>query len=280
MKIAIIGAKGMLGAEFYNFLSSYTDFTVFPFDLPGFDVTDYNTSLNALVDLKPDSIINCAAYTKVDLAEKNQNQAALINIQGSKNLSLISKTLNAVYIYFSTDYVFSGENKKPYTENDTPKPINSYGYTKFEGEKAALLNNPKSYVLRISWLYGQYGENFVSKILNMCKQNDNISIVDDQWGTPTRTLDVVRQTLKILETKACFGIYHASSEGYTTWYNFALEIKRLTGLNCKIAAVTSSGFQADAKRPSYSILENKKLKEKGINIMPFWKNSLKDFLLH
>ena len=235
-----------------------------------FDVNEFNI------------IINCAAYTKVDKAEENQKQANLINHTAVKELATIAKTKNIKLIHISTDFVFNGLNKKPYTENDVTSPLNIYGETKLAGEKALMsISKSNSLIIRTGWLYSEFGNNFVKTILNLAKKNDALDIVSDQFGTPTYAYDLaflilyIITTDKFLENNKSSEILHYSNEGKSSWYDFAKEIIGISKMSCQLNPIGAKDYPLAAKRPNYSILSSKKVSEEYDVSIKHWKEALK-----
>ncbi|MBT7236706.1 MAG: dTDP-4-dehydrorhamnose reductase, partial [Gammaproteobacteria bacterium] len=235
-----------------------------------FDVNEFNI------------IINCAAYTKVDKAEENQKQANLINHTAVKELATIAKTKNIKLIHISTDFVFNGLNKKPYTENDATSPLNIYGETKLAGEQAVMsISKSNSLIIRTGWLYSEFGNNFVKTILNLAKKNDALDIVSDQFGTPTYAYDLaffilyIITTDKFLENNKSSEILHYSNEGKSSWYDFAKEIIGISKMSCQLNPIGAKDYPLAAKRPNYSILSSKKVSEEYDVSIKHWKEALK-----
>jgi dTDP-4-dehydrorhamnose reductase len=275
MRIILLGSSGQLGYEFKQFLKDKVE--LFSFSHKELDILDYDSLENKFQEIKPCIVINCAAYTKVDTAEDEKDLSFKINAVGAKNVSFTAYNANAKVVYFSTDYIFDGKKKSPYTEFDEPNPISVYGNSKLYGEQFTKEFNPGHLILRISWLYGINGNNFVKTIINLAKTRKEIKVVNDQYGTPTYTLDVVNQVWKLIQ-KDAVGTYHCTNEGYTTWFEFAEEIISLLNLNVKVIPIASKDYPTPAERPQYSILENYLLKLEKLNIMRPWKIALKDFI--
>ena len=277
MRVVLLGSNGQLGSEFNNFLKDKAE--LFAFTHRELDILDLLSLKKELKILQPDVVINCAAYTKVDLAEKEANNAVKVNAIGTKNVSFASYLVRAKVVYFSTDYVFNGLKNSDYTEFDIPKPISVYGKSKLAGEEFTKEANPNHIIIRISWLYGPKGKNFVKTIISLARRNEKLKIVKDQYGTPTYTLDVVKQTLRLIQMDSV-GLYHASNEGETTWFEFAKEIVSNLKLNVEISPITTKEYPTLAKRPVYSVLDNYLLKIENMDIMRHWKVALKDFINH
>ncbi len=244
-------------------------------DVDNLDIVNEEEVTKKIKDLKPRIIINCAAYTNVDKAEEEKENAFKVNAIGVKNIVNIARLINAIVIHYSTDYVFDGEKKEGYSENDIPlNPINAYGASKLQGEKE-LMNYDNHYLIRTSWLFGPYGKNFVQTILNLYKTRPKLKIVNDQFGKPTYTKDLAQATNDLLGKKAPFGTYHLVNEPATSWYEFAKKIIELKYPQSKkaIIPVASEEFPRPAKRPHYSILLN----TKRPRLRP-WQDALGEYL--
>jgi dTDP-4-dehydrorhamnose reductase len=287
--IWLIGNKGMLGTE----LSLMLEKTDIPFIGTDRDVDI--TSLAALENFAEESasrirpvtwIINCAAYTAVDKAEDDADSCRKINTDGPANIALCTKQLGAKMIHISTDYVFDGKGNRPYREDDPTNPIGVYGRAKRDGELAVMCNNPRSYIIRTAWLYGRHGNNFVSTMLRLMNERSEISVVDDQRGSPTFARGLASAIIQIVKAgdSLPFGIYHYTDLGDITWFDFAREIYRqgrslgLVNKDCAVRPCTSAEYPAKVKRPAYSVLDKTKIQHAlGIDI-PEWNESLKDYL--
>jgi len=275
MKVLILGASGQLGSEFTNFLKDKVE--LYAFSHNDLDILDYQKLLKKFEEISPDVVINFSAYTKVDQAEKEENLAYLVNAVGAKNVSYASFKVNAKVVYFSTDYVFDGLKGVPYNEFDEPNPISVYGRSKLAGEIYTKEHNPNHLILRISWLYGINGSNFVKTIIRLAKEKGELRVVNDQFGSPTYTLDVVRQTWKLIQEDSV-GLYHSSNLGQTTWFEFAKRIVEKLNLNAKVIPIKTEEFLTLAERPNFSVLENYLLKLDNKNIMHSWEEALEDFV--
>ena len=289
MVIWLTGSKGMLGAEIYRLLEEAgLPFTGTDREVDITDPAELADFVNKQV--QPFAwIINCAAYTAVDKAEDDRNNCSLLNSAGAGNIAHVANKAGAGLIHLSTDYVFNGKGNRPYTEEDDTDPIGVYGLTKRNGEIQVLEKNPRSYIIRTAWLYGRHGNNFVYTMLRLMKEREYISVVNDQWGSPTWTCDLARVIITLISlTEAgsaipC-GIYHFTNEGEITWYDFAKEIYAqscVLGIltkNCEIKPCTSTEFPAKVKRPGYSVLDKSRIKALlGIDVSA-WNTSLKEFL--
>lgn len=261
----IIGKNGMLAQDILQvFNKNNIDYNATASDI---DITNIDILNNFSKDKNIKTIINCSAYTKVDLAEDEKDICYKVNGEGVKNITEIASNIKADLIHFSTDYVFDGENTKPYTEEDAANPINIYGESKLEGEKYALSYN-KSIVIRVSWLYGIYGKNFVYTMINLMNSKESIKVVNDQFGSPTFTQDVSEVIYNLIDKKNFdYGLYHYTNEGNISWYDFANSIYKIgkeyniINNNCKINSCTTEEYPTKAKRPKYSVLSVEKIKK-------------------
>lgn len=277
MRYLITGANGQLGTEWVEYLTKkQADFTAFGSD--ELDITDKKSSENKILELQPDVLINCAAYTKVDKAEKEERKAYLVNELGVQNLMQICESAGIKLVHYSTDYVFSGaredRDKYPagYPETAPKSPLNMYGKSKRAGE-IVLENRPGNWLLiRVSWLCGAYGNNFVKTMLRLSKQRETLSVVKDQYGSPTFTFDVVRKTDDLLEMNKN-GVFHVSSSGMITWAEFAQEIFNISGTECMVEPIPSEDFETDARRPFFSLLSTQKIETEGLEPIK-WKIGL------
>jgi dTDP-4-dehydrorhamnose reductase len=278
--ILVTGSNGQLGSEF-RYLD--TDDIFYFTDKSSLDITDFNKIKEFCKKNSITHIINCASYTAVDKAEEEKELAKRINFEAVKNLALISKELDVFLIHLSTDYVFDGKSNTPYREDDKTNPINFYGYTKLLGEEAIKEVNPKALIVRTSWVYGKYGNNFVKKILKLAQERDELNVIFDQIGTPTFAKDLAKTILKIIQ-HSTFNIqysaviYHYSNEGVCSWYDFAKEIVKLKKIKCKIYPIHTIEYPTLAKRPHISLLDKSKIKEEVDIVIPYWKDSLEKFL--
>lgn len=274
MKILVTGAGGMLGQALVPCLES-RGHNVLALPKEALDVTNYNQVLEALTKAKPDIVIHCAAYTKVDQAESEPGLAYLINGYGTENLAVSCNTLNLPMLYVSSDYVFDGEQNQPYNPWDATRPLSIYGKSKLAGERAVQRHLLRFYIVRTSWLYGPNGKNFVDTILGMAEERKTLRIVSDQIGTPTCTLSL-SETIADLITTGRWGIYHASDDGVTNWYEFAKEITRGTG--AEIIPIETKDMPRPATRPKYSVMDKTTLINTIGRELPTWQESLQAYL--
>ena len=275
MKTLVLGANGQLGWEVCDFLKDKVE--LFAFSHSKLNILDFKRIFNKFSEIHPDVVINCAAYTKVDQAEEEENLAYQINAIGAKNVSFASFKIKAKVVYFSTDYVFDGTKNSPYSEFETPNPISVYGKSKLLGEYYTKEHNANHLILRISWLYGINGSNFVKTIIRLAKDKGELKVVNDQIGVPTYTLDVVRQTWKLIQEDSV-GLYHSANVGRATWFEFANRIVERLDLKAKVISTKTDEFPVLAKRPSFSVLENYLLKIENKNIMRNWGEAFDDFI--
>ena len=268
MKILITGANGMLGQDLCPTLEDLGH-TLIETDIDNLDITKKDDTKELIMTIKPDLIIHLAAYTNVDKAEEDEEKAEAVNGTGTENLAIAASEADIPIIAISTDYVFDGTKNTPYLPNDLTNPINAYGRTKLKGEIAVKKHCKKFYIARTSWLYGSYGKNFVDTMLSL-KDRNELKVVNDQWGTPTWTMDLSSALIKLPDKP--YGIYHLSGGGKpTTWYNFAKTIFELTGNKVNLIPCTTDEFPRAAKRPLYSVMNNDKM-------LRDWKLALKDYL--
>ena len=270
-KILITGANGQLGTELAKLLPE-----ALLTDVADLDITDFQAVQSFVQERQIKTIINAAAYTAVDKAEDEPLVAQKINVQGPENLA---KT-GCKIIHISTDYVFDGTNHQPYRPEDKTNPVSVYGKTKAEGENAVLKNAPTAAIIRTAWLYSPYGNNFVKTMRRLGAERDTLNVVADQIGTPTYAADLAKAIKQILpqlneQTK---GIYHFTNEGVCSWYDFAVEIMRLSKLSCKVLPMTSAEYPTKAQRPFYSVLDKNKIKKTFHLEIPHWKESLEQCL--
>lgn len=267
MKILVTGAKGMLGQDLCPILEDVGAFVI-ETDIDTLDITNGEMVNEALTDIHPDMVIHCAAYTNVDKAEEDLETAALINVTGTENVAKACGKLEIPLVYISTDYVFDGTKTTPYTPDDKPNPINNYGLTKLQGEEAVKKYCEKYYIARTSWLYGHYGKNFVETMISLAEKG-KVSVVDDQIGCPTWTVELANGILRLLSKP--FGTYHVCGTGQTSWYGFAQEIFKQANIDADLTPCKTDESARPAKRPKYSVMENEK-------ICRNWQVALHDYL--
>ena len=271
MRVLVIGAKGQLGLEVCKVLEEAHE--VIPATREDADITNLEQVLSLVEKISPEAIVNAAAYTDVDGCEKNKEKAFLVNALGARNVAIAAREVGAKLIHISTDYVFDGAKDGPYVEYDPPCPLNIYGWSKLLGEHMVKEQNPRSFILRVAWLYSAHRKNFVKTMLRLARERAEIQVVTDQRGNPTFAGDVARQIQVLLGIRS-YGLYHCVSQGSCSRFEFAREIFRIAGLNVKLIPVKSFQFPTVAKRPPHSVLENFMLKIQGLDIMPHWLESL------
>ncbi|KUK16871.1 dTDP-4-dehydrorhamnose reductase [Thermococcus sibiricus] len=281
MRVAIIGANGQLGSDLVEVFGEDSSFEVVPLTHSDLDVTILDT-LEVLKELKPDVIINTAAYVRVDDAELYPEKAFQVNAIGALNVARAAEEINAVNVYISTDYVFDGSKGEPYTEEDSPNPVSVYGLSKYAGEIFTRNYSRKHYIIRVASLYGKAGArgkggNFVEFMIQKAKRGEEIRVVDDQFMSPTYTKDVARTLKKLLELKPEFGVYHMVNEGFCSWYEFTKAIFEILGWEVDVKPIKSDELKRLAKRPKFSALRNKKLDGLGLKMGP-WKEALEEYL--
>ena len=281
MKILITGANGMLAKSVRKRLEKGNELICT--DVADLDITDEKAVMEFVTNAKPDYIINCAAYTAVDKAEEAGEIVRKINADGPKNLAIAAKTVDAPLVHISTDYVFGGDLdiEKEYKEEDEKHPVTAYGITKLEGEEKIKENTDKYYIFRTAWLYGD-GNNFVRTMLKLGETKDEINVVADQHGSPTYAEDLANIIGEAIEKKIPYGIYHATNEGFTTWYDFTKAIFEYAGIICQVNPVTTEKYIemmkiTQAKRPKNSQMSKEKLSAQGIHV-PEWEDALKRYL--
>lgn len=282
MKILITGANGMLAKEIREKFAEGNELILT--DVAELDITNKEGVINFVKENKPELIINCAAFTAVDKAEECQELAEKINGDGPTNLAIAAKEAGAKLVHISTDYVFGGnlDLDKDYKEDDEKNPVTAYGITKLHGEQGIEKNMDEYYIFRTAWLYGIGGNNFVKTMTKLGSTRDEINVVADQHGSPTYAKDLSEIVYQAVSKKIPYGIYNATNEGYTTWYDFTKEILAEQGIECKVNPVTTDEYIemmkiTQAKRPFNSQMSKNKLKEAGINV-PEWKDGLKRYL--
>jgi dTDP-4-dehydrorhamnose reductase len=277
MVVLVTGGSGQLGQSLQFIAVKYPNIQFEFFNSSLLDVTNFENCDSVFSKIKPDYCINASAYTAVDKAESEPEKAYDINVLGAENLAVICKKYNTILIHVSTDFVFDGEKNIPYNEKDITNPLSVYGKTKFDGEKAIQSVLKEHLIIRTSWLYSQFSNNFMKTMLRLASERDSLSIVNDQIGTPTYAVDLAEVIIKIiiLNTKSKFGIYHYSNEGQCSWFDFAKKIFEYNSVSIQVNPIPSSSFPTPAKRPKYSVLDKSKIKNAfGIEI-PNWEVSLK-----
>jgi dTDP-4-dehydrorhamnose reductase len=278
-RILVIGSKGMLGRDLVEVLrSSLRSDKVFGWDIDEIDITEENKTVTKIESLKPEIVINVAAYTDVDGCEVHEERAFAINAEGMRHVALGAGRCGGKVVYLSTDYIFDGKKGKPYFEDDPPHPLNVYGRSKLKGEQYVQELAKDALVVRTQWLYGKYGNNFVASILRQAREKEVLSVVDDQIGSPTYTVDLSK-AISLLVQREARGIFHVANSNFCTWYDYAQRILSLSGVRgVKVLPISSKELSRPAPRPSYSVLDTQKLKrEAGMTLRP-WFEALKDYL--
>ncbi len=276
MKVLVTGAKGQLGTDLMNELAK-RGIEGIGVDVQEMDITDAKACRRVIKNSGADAVIHCAAYTAVDAAEDNVDLCRRINGEGTRNVAQACKEADTKLMYISTDYVFDGQGTRPWEPDDERHPLNVYGQTKYEGELAVEELSDKYFIVRIAWVFGVAGKNFIKTMLRLGKERGAVSVVDDQIGSPTYTYDLARLLVDMIQTDK-YGRYHATNEGLCSWYEFAKEIFRQAGMDVPVTPVSSDQFPAKAARPSNSRLSKEKLSENGFERLPAWQDALGRFL--
>ena len=276
MKVLVTGVKGQLGFDVVNQLEKH-HIEAIGVDIEQMDITDAHQVEEVMMKSAPDAVIHCAAYTAVDAAEDNVEICRKVNAQGTENIARICGKMNIKMMYISTDYVFNGQGSRPWEPDDERQPLNVYGQTKYEGELAVENYVKKFFIVRIAWVFGVNGKNFIKTMLNLGKTHDQLTVVNDQTGSPTYTYDLARLLVEMIQTEK-YGRYHATNEGICTWYEFACEIFRQAGMNVQVLPVSSDQYPAKEKRPENSRMDKRKLAENGFQPLPSWKDALERYL--
>jgi len=280
MKVLITGSNGQLGSEIKELASDYENLECVFKDLPELDICDAEVLNTFIIDQHINAVINCAGYTAVDKAEEEALIAQKVNSEGVLNLANALKKVDGKLIHISTDYVFDGNHSQPYKESDPVSPIGVYGQTKRAGELAVLNGSIDAIVIRTSWLYSVYGNNFVKTMLRLGNEKKSIQVVSDQKGTPTYAKDLTKTCLDILSDAGSTNIskkgslYHYSNEGVTSWYDFSVAIMELGNIDCKVIPIETKDYPTQARRPMYSVLDKSKIKSDFKVTIPHWRNSL------
>ena len=277
MRVLVTGAKGQLGTDLMDELAK-RGIEGIGVDVEEMDITDRDACMRVISEAKADAVIHCAAYTAVDAAEDHVDLCRRINGEGTRNVALACRETGAKLMYISTDYVFDGTGTRPWEPDDERHPLNVYGQTKYEGELAVEELTEKFFIVRIAWVVGVAGKNFIKTMLRLGEERGAVSVVDDQVGSPTYTYDLARLLVDMIQTDR-YGRYHATNEGLCSWYEFAKEIFRQAGMDqVQVTPVTSDQFPAKATRPSNSRMSKEKLQENGFTPLPTWQDALGRFL--
>ena len=277
MKILVTGAKGQLGYDVIKTLN-LRGIECQGVDIQDFDISDFAATEQYIKSYRPDAVIHCSAYTAVDKAEEEEEYCYKVNVIGTENIAKCCRAIDAKMIYISTDYVFSGNGKSFYDVNDVTDPINIYGQTKLAGEYAVKDYISKYFIVRISWVFGFNGNNFIKTMLRLGTEKKELNVVGDQVGSPTYTADLAVLLCDMIITDK-YGVYHATNEGACSWAEFAEEIFKQADLKVKVNYISSDDYQTKAKRPKNSRLSKSELEKNGFEKLPSWQDALKRYLL-
>jgi dTDP-4-dehydrorhamnose reductase len=277
MKVLVTGINGQLGHDVMGELKK-RGYEAVGVDIGEMDITDAQCVKRVITQAAPEAVVHCSAYTAVDRAEEEVELCRRVNAEGTKNVAEVCAELDCKLLYLSTDYIFSGEGERPWEPGDEPDPLNVYGLTKFEGEQEIKSRMDKYFIVRISWVFGVNGNNFIKTMLRLGRENGAVRVVDDQIGSPTYTYDLAVLLVDMIETEK-YGEYHASNEGICSWYEFAKEIFAAAGMNeVEVTPVSSEEFPAKAKRPKNSRMSKEKLVKNGFNKLPSWQDAVKRYV--
>lgn len=277
MKILVTGAKGQLGRDLTEELTG-RGHAVIEADIDNMDITDAEAVMRFMKEAAPEAVIHCAAYTNTDKAEDEPEICRAVNATGTRNIAVAAKVLGIKMLYISTDYIFDGCGTTPFAVNDKAAPLSVYGKTKYEGECAVRELLDAYFIVRISWVFGYHGKNFVRTMLRLAKDRDTLSVVNDQIGSPTYTKDLSVLLADMIVTEK-YGTYHATNEGFCSWFDFAKEIFARAGVDkIKVNPVSSDEFPAKIKRPSNSRMDKSALAQNGFQPLPTWQDALSRFL--
>jgi len=276
MRVFITGVKGQLGHDVMNELTK-RGISAIGVDIEEMDITDPKAVEAVITAANPDAVIHCAAYTAVDAAEDHVEICRKVNGEGTANIAKVCKKLGSKLMYISTDYVFNGEGERPWEPDDRREPLNIYGQSKYEGELAVESSLDEYFIVRIAWVFGVNGKNFIKTMLNLGETKGAVNVVNDQVGSPTYTYDLAVLLADMIQTEK-YGRYHATNEGLCSWYDFAVEIFKQAGMDVKVTPVNSADFPAKAKRPKNSRMNKDKLIKNGFTPMPTWQDALGRYL--
>lgn len=275
LKIVITGANGQLGRELTEWTTDTAD--IIGFGRNELDITSLAACRNIFTLHRPDIVIHCAAYTAVDKAESEPDEAFRVNAAATRNVAVAAREVGAKLCYISTDYVFDGTGSTPYNEYDQTNPQTVYGKSKLAGEQAVQTLHDRYYIVRTSWVFGKYGNNFVKTMLKIAGERDQLKVVADQLGSPTYTYDLSAFLLELVNTDY-YGIYHASNSGICSWYEFAKAIFEDSGVNIQVEPCTTAEFPRPAPRPAYSVMEHSAIRSNGLNVLRPWREALRHYL--
>lgn len=276
MKILVTGVKGQLGYDVVQ-EGEKRGLEMFGTDVDSMDITDAGQVRKVMEAYKPDGVIHCAAYTAVDAAEEHQEICRKINVNGARNIAEVCRDMDIPLMYFSTDYVFDGQGENFWKEDDERQPLNVYGQMKYEGELAVQELVQKYFILRISWVFGVNGSNFIKTMLRLGKERGAVGVVSDQMGSPTYTYDLAKLVLDMFQTDK-YGVYHVTNDGICSWYEFACEIFKQAGMDVKVTPLTTAEYPAKAARPLNSRMSKDKLVNAGFQMLPSWQDALRRYL--
>lgn len=277
MKVLVTGVKGQLGYDVVRELEK-RGHTAVGVDIDEMDITDAAAVERVLTETQPEAVIHCSAFTAVDRAEDETELCRRVNVEGTKNIAKICKKLDCKMLYLSTDYIFSGDGERPWEPDDEASPLNAYGQSKYDGELALKKYVEKYFIVRISWVFGINGNNFIKTMLRLGRENGAVKVVDDQIGSPTYTYDLSRLLVDMIESGR-YGAYHATNEGICSWYEFAKEIFRAAGMNdVSVTPVKSGEFPVKAKRPKNSRMSKEKLVANGFTMLPAWQDAVARYM--
>lgn len=276
MKILVTGVKGQLGYDVVQ-EGEKRGLEMFGTDVDSMDITDAGQVRKVMEAYKPDGVIHCAAYTAVDAAEEHQEICRKINVNGTRNIAEVCRDMDIPLMYFSTDYVFDGQGENFWKEDDERQPLNVYGQMKYEGELAVQELVQKYFILRISWVFGVNGSNFIKTMLRLGKERGAVGVVSDQMGSPTYTYDLAKLVLDMFQTDK-YGVYHVTNDGICSWYEFACEIFKQAGMDVKVTPSTTAEYPAKAARPLNSRMSKDKLVNAGFQMLPSWQDALRRYL--
>lgn len=281
MVVVVTGASGQLGQALQSIVNQYVDIDFKFYSSSELNITDFEQCKAVFEKVKPDFCINAAAYTAVDKAESEKDKAQIINVDGARNLAKACKENNTVLLHISTDFIFDGTATKPYSEESIPNPNSVYGQTKLDSEKVIQAVLDHYFIIRTSWVYSEFGNNFMKTMLRLGSERDSLSVVDDQIGTPTNAVDLAKALLKIITSidtdfisASHFGVYNFSNEGQCSWYDFAKKIFEINNIQIDLKPIPTSIYPTPAKRPAYSVLDKTKIKSVFDVEVKEWKESL------
>lgn len=275
LKIIVTGANGQLGKELTHWLTESAEIIGLSRDI--LDIKNLSACRSIFSLYSPDIVIHCAAYTAVDQAESDPDEAFRVNLAGTRNVAVAAREVGAKLCYISTDYVFDGTSTTPYREYDNTNPLTVYGKSKLAGEKAVQTMHDRYYIVRTSWVFGKYGNNFVNTMLKLAEQKDELRVVSDQLGSPTYTYDLAAFLIELVSTDY-YGIYHASNAGSCTWFEFAQAIFEECGHNTLVIPCTTAEFPRPAPRPAYSVMDQSGIRINGLKLLRPWREALHHYL--